>query len=46
MIDETDVKILRMLQKNARTPFKEIADHCNVTIETIKNRFIALKKKG
>ena len=46
MIDEVDVKILRMLQNDARTPFKEIADHCNVTIDTIKNRFISLKQKG
>ncbi|KYK23643.1 hypothetical protein AYK25_06565 [Thermoplasmatales archaeon SM1-50] len=46
IIDEIDIKILRMLQKDARTPFKEIADRCNVTIETIKNRFIALKEKG
>jgi Lrp/AsnC family transcriptional regulator for asnA, asnC and gidA len=46
IIDEIDTKILRMLQKDARMPFKEIADNCNVTIETIKNRFIALKEKG
>lgn len=46
IIDEIDIKILRMLQKDARTPFKEIADHCNVTIETIKNRFISLKERG
>lgn len=45
-MDEIDVKILRMLQKDARTPFKEIADHCNVTTDTIKNRFIALKERG
>ena len=46
IIDEIDTKILRMLQKDARMPFKEIADNCNVTIETIKNRFITLKEKG
>ena len=46
MIDELDIKILRRLQSDARTPFKEIADQCNVTVDTIKNRFIALKERG
>jgi len=45
-IDEIDVKILRMLQNNARTPFKEIADQCNVSLDTIKNHFTAMKKNG
>ena len=45
ILDEIDIKILRLLQKDARTPFKEIADHCNVTIDTIKNRFNALKER-
>lgn len=46
LIDETDETLLRMLQDDARTPFKEIADHCNVSTDTIKNRFNMLKKKG
>lgn len=41
-----DVKILRMLQQDARTPFKEIAGQCNVSIDTIKNHYISLKKSG
>lgn len=45
-VDEIDVRILRMMQNDARTPFKEIANQCNVSIDTIKNRFTALKKKG
>lgn len=45
-IDKTDKTILRMLQNDARTPFKEIADKCNVSTDTIKNRFTILKKKG
>jgi Lrp/AsnC family transcriptional regulator for asnA, asnC and gidA len=45
-VDEIDVKILRMLQNDARTPFKEIANQCNVSIDTIKNRFTAMKKNG
>ncbi len=45
-IDEIDVKILRMVQNDARTPFKEIANQCNVSIDTIKKRFTSLKKNG
>ena len=45
-VDEIDVKILRMLQNDARTPFKEIANQCNMSIDTIKNRFTAMKKNG
>ena len=46
MIDEIDIKVLRKLQKDARAPFKEIAEQCNVSLDTIKNRFIALKQRG
>ena len=45
-MDEIDVKILRMLQKDARTSFREIADHCNVSTDTIKNRFDVMSEKG
>jgi len=45
-VDERDVKILRMLQNDARTSFKEIAKECNVSLDTIKNRFNKLKKNG
>ena len=45
-VDELDVKILRMLQNDARTSFKEIAKGCNVSLDTIKNRFNKLKKNG
>ena len=45
-VDEIDVKILRMLQNDARTSFKEIAKECNVSSDTIKNRFNVLKKNG
>jgi len=38
-LDETDIKILRTLQKNVRIPFKEIANQCNISIDTIKNRY-------
>ena len=45
-LDKIDIKIIRMLQKDARTPFKEIASQCGVSTETIKNRFNLMKKKG
>jgi Lrp/AsnC family transcriptional regulator for asnA, asnC and gidA len=38
-LDEIDVKILRILQKDIRTPFKEIANQCNISTDTIKNRY-------
>jgi len=38
-LDEIDIKILRTLQKNIRTPFKEIANQCNISTDTIKNRY-------
>lgn len=46
IIDEIDKNILRMLQNDARTSFKEIADKCNMSTDTIKNRFNMLKKNG
>ena len=46
MMDQIDVKTLRMLQQDGRTPFKEIAEECNVSLDTIKNRYISLKKRG
>ena len=45
-LDEINVKLLRMLQNDARTSFKEIAKECNVSLDTIKNRFNGLKKNG
>ena len=46
MMDQIDVKTLRLLQQDGRTPFKEIAEECNVSLDTIKNRYISLKKRG
>jgi DNA-binding Lrp family transcriptional regulator len=45
-IDKLDINILRMLQTDARKSFKEIADQCDVSVETIKNRYNMMKKKG
>ena len=38
-LDEIDIKILRTLQKDVRTPFKEIANQCNISMDTIKSRY-------
>ena len=45
-IDEINKKLLRMLQNDARTSFKDIAKECDVSIDTIKNRFNVLMKNG
>jgi len=45
-LDEIDIKLIRMLQNNARTSLKEVAHECNVSIDTIKNRYNNLKKTG
>ena len=38
-LDEIDINIIRTLQKDIRTPLKEIAKQCNISTDTIKNRF-------
>jgi len=38
-LDEIDITILRTLQKDIRTPFKEIANQCNISTDTVKNRY-------
>jgi Lrp/AsnC family transcriptional regulator for asnA, asnC and gidA len=43
-MDEIDKKIIRILQKDARTPFNHIAQEVNVTRDTINNRFNELNK--
>ena len=45
-IDEIDKIILRTLQEDARTSFKAIAHRCDVSMETIKNRFEQMKNHG
>lgn len=45
-IDSLDIKIIRLLQQNARTSFKEIAAHSKTSPDTIKNRYNIMKKNG
>ena len=45
-IDEIDIKIIKRLLRNSRTSFAEIAEECNVSTLTIRNRYNRLKKAG
>lgn len=44
-LDGIDIKMLRTLQKDIRTPFKEIANQCNISTDTIKKRYNKLIDK-
>jgi Lrp/AsnC family leucine-responsive transcriptional regulator len=43
-LDQTDVKIIRALQKDARTSFADIAKDTGVSVDTISKRFRRLLK--
>ena len=45
-IDEKDEEILKLLIKNSRMPFTEIADEVGVSESTIRNRINDLEEKG
>jgi len=45
-IDEINFKIIRALQKNARTNFVDIAKDCGVSTDTISKRFRKMRKAG
>jgi DNA-binding Lrp family transcriptional regulator len=44
--DETDVRIIRNLQRDARTNFADIAKQCGVSVDTIIKRFQRLRRNG
>ena len=46
VLDEIDCDILRILQGNARTSYREIQDKLGISIGTIHNRISKLKKNG
>lgn len=46
MLDETDIGILEVLRKNARTPFLEIAKKLRISESTIRKRVKELEKSG
>ncbi len=45
-IDEIDKEILKMLQENARTPFKDMAEKVNKAPATVKNRIEKMQAMG
>jgi len=45
-IDEIDVKILKTLLKDARTPYADIGRECGISSNSIRLRFERLKKVG
>ncbi|MFW9969467.1 MAG: Lrp/AsnC family transcriptional regulator [Candidatus Odinarchaeota archaeon] len=45
-LDEIDRDILRILQNDARTSYREIQDKMGISIGTIHNRISKLKKNG
>lgn len=45
-LDELDRKILRIITKNARTPFKDIADECEVSRAAVHQRVQKMYDNG
>jgi len=45
-MDESDLQILRELDKNARKPFRTIAKEIGVSTQTVINRYNEMKEKG
>jgi DNA-binding Lrp family transcriptional regulator len=45
-IDTIDITILRNLQRDARTKYTDIANECNVSVDTIIKRYRKLQKQG
>ncbi|MFW9999787.1 MAG: Lrp/AsnC family transcriptional regulator [Candidatus Hodarchaeota archaeon] len=46
VLDEIDRNILRILQNDARTSYREVQDQLGISIGTIHNRISKLKKRG
>ena len=46
ILDETDLQILRILQKNAKLTTKELADAVNLTPTPVFERQKRLERKG
>ena len=45
-IDTTDLKIIKLLQKDARTPFTAIAKQLGLSTSAVQSRFYKMKKSG
>jgi DNA-binding Lrp family transcriptional regulator len=46
VLDETDLHIIRALNDNSRTPFKEIANNLNAAVSSIIQRYHSLKARN
>ncbi|GAB6135989.1 Lrp/AsnC family transcriptional regulator [Thermococcus prieurii] len=46
MVDELDLKIISLLQRNARLSFREIARELDVAVGTVYNRIKKLEEEG
>jgi Lrp/AsnC family transcriptional regulator, regulator for asnA, asnC and gidA len=44
--DDTDLRIVRNLQRDARTNFADIAKECGVSVDTIIKRFQRMRRNG
>ncbi len=45
-IDEVDMKLIRALQRDARTNFADVAKDCGVSVDTVSKRFKKMRKVG
>lgn len=45
-IDETDVKIIRILQEDPRTTYLQLAQDCHISIDSVRRRYERLKNEG
>ena len=46
MIDQTDIKILRLLQENAQLTFKEISQKINLSVTPVHDRIKRMERQG
>ena len=46
MLDEIDQKIIRVLEKDARTSLRKISELVNVSLGTVSNRVKKMEKRG
>jgi Lrp/AsnC family leucine-responsive transcriptional regulator len=45
-LDETDVRILRLLELNGRASYEEIARHVHLSANAVRSRVLALARRG
>ena len=45
-MDSSDIRLLAVLQKNARTPIQELADHIGASTASVQRRLKVLRESG